>query len=265
MVKLKKCKACLEEKEVCEFNKCRKYYDGYNLKCRKCVKNKMPIVKTNTLILKEFKICSKCKIESKITNFKKKKKSKDGYNCSCKDCAKLYQKNNAESLKESRKLYYQSNKESKALANKKWREDNKEYVKQIKKDYYHKNKERNRHKSTNYVINRLDNDPIYKLIHNTRTLIRNSFKRGCKKLFNKRQKSEEILGCTIQDFIIHLQSLFTEEMTLENHGNCEECWQIDHKIPISSAKTEEEIIKLNHYTNLQPLWRGDNLTKGGKY
>jgi hypothetical protein len=42
-------------------------------------------------------------------------------------------------------------------------------------------------------------------------------------------------------------------MTLENHGNCEECWHIDHKIPISSAKTEEEIIKLNHFSNLQPL------------
>ena len=30
-------------------------------------------------------------------------------------------------------------------------------------------------------------------------------------------------------------------------------WDIDHKIPISSAKTEEDVIKLNHYSNLQPL------------
>ena len=30
-------------------------------------------------------------------------------------------------------------------------------------------------------------------------------------------------------------------------------WDIDHIIPISSAKTEEEIIKLNHYSNLRPL------------
>ena len=54
-------------------------------------------------------------------------------------------------------------------------------------------------------------------------------------------------------------------MTLENHGNCKNCWHIDHKIPISSPKTEEEIYKLNHYTNLQPLWRDDNLIKGCKY
>jgi len=30
-------------------------------------------------------------------------------------------------------------------------------------------------------------------------------------------------------------------------------WEIDHIMPLDSAKTEEDIIRLNHYTNLQPL------------
>jgi hypothetical protein len=41
-------------------------------------------------------------------------------------------------------------------------------------------------------------------------------------------------------------------------------WHIDHVIPLSSAKTEEEVYKLCHYTNLQPLWAEDNLKKGSK-
>ena len=50
-------------------------------------------------------------------------------------------------------------------------------------------------------------------------------------------------------------------MNWDNAGK----WHLDHIIPISSAKNEEDIIKLNHYTNFQPLWAIDNLTKGNRY
>jgi hypothetical protein len=80
----------------------------------------------------------------------------------------------------------------------------------------------------------------------------------------KGKKTEQILGCTINEFIQHLQNQFTEGMTFENHGQGKGYWNIDHIIPISSAKTEEEIYKLNHYTNLQPLWWEENMAKGSK-
>ena len=41
-------------------------------------------------------------------------------------------------------------------------------------------------------------------------------------------------------------------------------WHIDHIIPLSSSKTEEDVFKLCHYTNLQPLWVNENLQKSNK-
>ena len=52
---------------------------------------------------------------------------------------------------------------------------------------------------------------------------------------------------------------FTEGMTWDNYGE----WQIDHIVPLSSGETLEELIALNHYTNLQPLWADENNRKGG--
>jgi len=60
------------------------------------------------------------------------------------------------------------------------------------------------------------------------------------------------LGCTMEEFIQHLQSQFTEGMTLENHGIV---WEIDHIKKLSSSKNEEDIIKLNYHTNLRPLFK----------
>jgi 5-methylcytosine-specific restriction endonuclease McrA len=42
-------------------------------------------------------------------------------------------------------------------------------------------------------------------------------------------------------------------------------WHVDHVIPLSSAKSkEEELEKLYHYTNLQPLWAIENIRKGSR-
>jgi hypothetical protein len=59
-----------------------------------------------------------------------------------------------------------------------------------------------------------------------------------------------------------MEKQFKNEMTWENYGFYG--WHIDHIIPLSSAKNEEELYKLCHYTNLQPLWAKENLSKGAK-
>lgn len=59
----------------------------------------------------------------------------------------------------------------------------------------------------------------------------------------------------------HLENQFKTDMSWENYGK----WEIDHIVPLSSAKTEEELYSLCRYTNLQPLWKTDNIKKGGYY
>ena len=107
---------------------------------------------------------------------------------------------------------------------------------------------------------RREEDPIFKLKSDIRTMIRLSVKNRTNYSFVKNKSTEEILGCSLDFFISYLESKFQEGMTFENHGE----WHIDHIIPLSSANTEEEVYKLCHYTNLQPLWAKDNLRKSNK-
>lgn len=73
----------------------------------------------------------------------------------------------------------------------------------------------------------------------------------------KNNKTEIILGCSFEEFKLYLESKFEDWMNWENrglyNGEFNYGWDIDHIIPLSIAKSEEELIKLNHYTNLQPL------------
>ena len=152
---------------------------------------------------------------------------------------KTYYQENADKVKERVRTYTEENKERIAARQKKYRaEHSKEHSEYIKK--------------------RRQEDPKYKLICAIRNMLNNAFNKRTK--VGKNKQAEEILGCSIEFFIEHLQSQFQEGMTLENHGE----WHIDHIIPLSTAKTEEEVIKLNHYTNLQPLWAKDNLVKWNK-
>ena len=75
-----------------------------------------------------------------------------------------------------------------------------------------------------------------------------------------RNKTFDFVGCNPKFLENHIQEQFTNGMNWENYGK----WHIDHKIPLSMAKTEEELYKLCHYTNLQPMWASDNRKKGAK-
>lgn len=119
------------------------------------------------------------------------------------------------------------------------------------------NSEKIKEYQNNYIKNKRLNNPVFKLKFNIRNLIRNSIK---KQGYSKKSKTFEILGCSFEEFKEYLEKQFTEGMTWNNAGE----WHLDHIYPISLAKDEQEVIRLNHYTNFQPLWAIDNIKKGNK-
>jgi hypothetical protein len=168
---------------------------------------------------------------------------------------RIYENNNKWRVenKEYIKEYYQKNKDKKV----KYYLKNKEKIAESKKKYYQNNKEEINNKAKTYNKKRKEIDSLFKLKCNTRVLIGNSIKN---KGYTKQSKTFKILGCSYEDFKKHLERQFTKGMTWENQGQ----WHLDHIYPVSLAKDEQEVIKLNHYTNFQPLWAKDNLEKHNK-
>jgi hypothetical protein len=193
-----------------------------------------------------MKICKICKVPKDESAFEKNRRV-----CLC--CrykqvpkAVLLRKKNKQraahqanpEIKNSRKrLDYSLNKEKYKIRNKiYWQEHGNKYQKE-----------------------RLINDPQFKISKNLRTRINHAL--------NGNLKSEptlKLLGCTIEFLKSHLESKFRPGMTWENHTKFG--WHIDHIRPCASfdLTIPKEQQKCFHYSNLQPFWAKDNLSKGSK-
>lgn len=131
-------------------------------------------------------------------------------------------------------------------------------LREIKKQEQKENsKQRKRERDYEKWKRKWDTNEQFAIKVRLRNLIRNSFR---KKGYLKTSKTRDILGIEYDEFVSYIQSKFQEGMNWDNRG----LWHIDHIIPLSSSKNEEDVIKLCHYTNLQPLWAKDNLMKGDK-
>ena len=239
------------------------------------------------------KMCKSCKCEY-AKEYRKNNKEK----IALRD--KLYRENNKERLAEKQKQYYEENKDKVSLRSKKWREKNREEILLKKKIYREEHKEeialqqkeyRENNKETialqhkeyrennpqvmkkwrkenkpminknrrEYYAKRTSSDPIYKLSLQVRNLIYSSFKR---KKYVKNKHTYDIIGLEADDFYNYLLQTFKDNYGYDWDGKEE--IHIDHIIPLSSAKTEEEVIKLCHYSNLQLLKADDNIEKKAK-
>jgi hypothetical protein len=191
----------------------------------------------------EKKICSKCNIEKEVCEFNKRKTSKDGYRKYCKLCHLEYSQNYVNKNFEKYKKYQED-----------YHSNNVETHRKKSSEYYQNNKE----KVNQYLKNRYETNEMFKLKVTVRNRINVFFR---KKNISKKNKTFELVGCSPEFLKSHLEKQFTEGMSWSLFGKH---IHIDHIIPLSSAKTKEELYELCHYTNLQPLWAIDNIIKSDK-
>lgn len=179
-----------------------------------------------------MKTCNICKAEKPLDQFYKHKHTKDRRQSKCKECEKLVQKQVRE---KTPGYFYKRDPEYYKSYYKKWRKENREVHNEIMRRHYHKV---------------LKYDPLYKLRHSVGARISKTLKlRGQSKLGS----AELYLGCSYEELVLHLEKQFTEGMSWENYGK----WEIDHIMPLAKKGSF-------HYTNLQPLWKEDNLKKSDK-
>lgn len=158
---------------------------------------------------------------------------------------------------EQRRSRYASDEEYRShdlLRSKAWRQTNPEREKRRKKLYW---EDRGREIQRVYINNRRASDPIFALKDRVQRRIRATIRRAG---YKKSSITAGILGCTWAEFKSHIERQFLKGMSWSNASE----WHLDHITPISVAETEAEVIALNHFTNLRPLWGPDNLAKRDK-
>lgn len=206
------------------------------------------------------KTCTKCGEEKPATAefFLKRDAAKGTLKTQCRECAKIF-----------RRDYYAAKKVTSLAYNKAYREEkrddmlsrrrlsyaaNREKIIARNLAYRAANREAHRKRVARNESKRKESDPVFAMRKRVSALISGRLRAGG---YTKKSRSQEILGCDWAEFKRHIERQFLKGMTWENRDK----WQLDHVVPISTAKTEEEILALNHHTNLRPLWSDLNRAK----
>lgn len=169
------------------------------------------------------------------------------------DSVKKYYIKNKEKILQLKKEYRFKNSKKIKLKDKKRYNKNKAKILKQKKLYFAKNKT----KIASSIKIRYHTDINYRLGMNLRNRLRQAI--------NKNYKSGSAvrdLGCSIDKLKLWLEMHFEEGMSWDNQG----LWHIDHKVPLSKfdLTDRKQLLEAVHFTNLQPMWAEDNLSKGDR-
>lgn len=249
--------------------------------------------------MSEVKFCKHCNVEHPLTaefwRFDKRTNKFSECKQNIKQRGKNYYQNNKAVLIDKVKKYYEQNGDARRIGQKKYYSENRQKIIAKGKEYHAKNRtqisirvksyyQNNKNLFRDYAENNKDRikktrqknakqknltqkfkrktDIQFKLRCNLRTRLCNALK-----AFNiqKRVSSVEDLGCSLEDFKKHIESKFLPGMSWSNWSR--NGFHIDHIRPLASfdLTDPEQQKQACSWTNLQPLWAKDNLSKGAKY
>lgn len=214
----------------------------------------------------KIKKCCRCQQEKPFVDFNKCKSGKMGLHGHCRACQKevkaAWDSKNKDWIKE-----YYSQEEVKEASRKnqleRYRNDEEYRKKTLEKNKIRRRGEEAKIKQRANEKLRREINPSYRLRANLNARL----KQICHAIKqNKTDSVIKLIGCSMNDFRLHLESQFKEGMSWDNYGNGEGKWCMDHIIPCCAfdLTKEEEQLKCYHYTNVQPLWWEENLSKGAK-
>ena len=254
-MEVKTCGKCKVEKSVREFAKSKSSKDCLHHWCRLC----------NSEYKKQYNKVNKEKLAGKRKTYREANKEQKA------EYDKRYREANKEKILTEKKRWWVANREVQILRLKTHYEDNKEAINERAKQYREANKERllekakqyrntNRNKVTATKRRWKQTKRVEDFVFKFKEVVRSAVYGGITRSgYTKSSKTFAILGGSFEVVRSHLEAQFTEGMDWDTQGK--DGWHIDHFIPVSYAKNEEEVLILNHYRNLQPLWATQNLTK----
>jgi len=195
------------------------------------------------------KKCYGCQTTKTITEFGNDKRGVGGFKNYCRLCCT-----------KRRKLHYEKNKEKELVKGKEYKAANKEKLAELSRAYRKANPEKVKEWKRNEYKRR-------------RSIKKNIVEDSISRAINKRVKFnrqfghwEEILGYSVEQLMLHLESKFKPEMNWDNYGSY---WHIDHVKPKSwfeyDALDSEAFKQCWALDNLQPLEASLNCSKQNRY
>ncbi len=197
------------------------------------------------------KACCTCKEWRALAGYGKLTSHWDGLRNDCNECLRAYRASESRKrqMTEYNKQYWVETKEAQTESHRQWKAANKDHVNAYNRVY-----------KRTWEKNQRATNPAFKITKNMRCRLWQAVKaQGA----DKSARTFQLVGCTSEELMAHLEAQFTEGMTWDNYGE----WHVDHIKPCAVfdllfADQQEACF---HYTNLQPLWGPDNIRKGATY